>query len=52
MGHTANGLECRRTRREPNANVVDSHYAAMACHIGNIAYKEKRRVEWNSRWDL
>jgi hypothetical protein len=24
----------------------------MACHIGNLAYKEGRRVEWDPRWDV
>lgn len=52
VAHMANWLECMRTRKEPNANVVEGHYSAMACHVGNIAYKEKRRVEWDSKWDL
>jgi len=50
--HMANWLECMRSRKEPNANVVDGHYSAMACHIGNIAYKEKRRVTWQKEWDV
>ena len=50
--HMGNWLECIRTRKEPNANAVDGHYSAMACHIGNIAYKEQRRVEWRAEWDL
>jgi predicted dehydrogenase len=50
--HMANFLECVRTRKEPNATALDGHYAAMACHIGNIAYQEKRRVEWKPEWDV
>jgi hypothetical protein len=50
--HMANWLECMRSRKEPNATVVDGHYGAMACHIGNLAYKEKRRVTWQKEWDL
>ncbi len=50
--HMANWLECMRTRKEPNATVVDGHYGAMACHIGNIAYKEKRRVSWQKEWNV
>ncbi len=50
--HMANWLDCIRTRKEPNANVVDGHYSAMACHIGNIAYKEKARVVWRKEWDV
>lgn len=50
--HMANWLECIRTRKEPNANVVDGHYGAMACHIGNLAYKTGKRVTWRKEWDV
>jgi len=50
--HMANWLECMRSRRTPNANAVDGHYAAMACHIGNQAYLDKARVSWRKEWDL
>jgi predicted dehydrogenase len=50
--HMANWLECMRTRKEPNATVVDGHYGAMACHIGNLAYKEQRRATWQKEWDV
>ena len=50
--HMGNFLDCVRSRKEPNATVEDGHYGAMACHIGNIAYKEGRRVEWDPRWDV
>ncbi|MCW5981241.1 MAG: Gfo/Idh/MocA family oxidoreductase [Bryobacteraceae bacterium] len=50
--HMANWLDCVRTRNQPNANVVDGHYGAMACHIGNIAYKAKNRVTWRKEWDV
>jgi predicted dehydrogenase len=52
VAHMANWLDCLRTRKQPNANVVDGHYAAMACHVGNIAYRDKRRVEWRKEWDV
>jgi predicted dehydrogenase len=52
VAHMANWFDCIRSRREPNANVLDGHYAAMACHIGNIAYQEKRRVTWRKEWDV
>lgn len=50
--HMANWLECIRTRKQPNANVVDSHYSAMACHIVNAAYKANTRVQWRPEWDV
>jgi hypothetical protein len=49
MGNWLNSI---RTRREPNANVVDGHYSAMACHLGNLAYREKGRVTWKKEWDV
>jgi predicted dehydrogenase len=50
--HMQNWLDCVRTRKEPNANVVDGHYGAMSCHIGNMAYKQKARVPWRKEWDV
>jgi predicted dehydrogenase len=50
--HMQNWLDCVRSRQEPNANVVDGHYGAMACHIANIAYREKSRVNWKPEWDV
>jgi predicted dehydrogenase len=50
--HMDNWLECVRTRKEPNATVEQGHYGAMACHMGNIAWLEKRRVSWQREWDL
>jgi predicted dehydrogenase len=52
QAHMGNFLACVRSRQTPNANVVDGHYGSMACHIGNIAYKEGRRVMWDPRWDV
>lgn len=50
--HVANWLECMRTRKQPNADVVSGHYSALACHIGNIAYKQRSRALWQKEWDV
>jgi predicted dehydrogenase len=50
--HVANWLDCIRSRKDPNATVVDGHYSAMACHMGNIAYKDNRLVEWRKEWEV
>ncbi len=50
--HLSNWLDCMRTRKDPNATAVDGHYSAMACHIGNLAYKEKACIEWRKEWDV
>ena len=51
QAHMANFLDCVRSRKEPNANALDGHYGAMACHIGNLAYQKKQRIEWRKEWD-
>ncbi len=50
--HLQNWLDCMRSRKRPNADPVEGHYSAMACHLGNLAYREKRTVEWDSKWDV
>jgi predicted dehydrogenase len=50
--HVANWLECVRSRKKPNVDEVAGHYSAMACHICNISYKERRSVAWRKEWDL
>jgi predicted dehydrogenase len=50
--HMGNWLDCIRTRREPNANVIEGHYSAMSCHLGNMAYRDKTRIVWKKEWDV
>jgi len=50
--HVANWLECVRSRRPAACDEVAGHYSAMACHICNISYKEKRRVAWRKEWEV
>ena len=52
IGHMKNWLDCVRSRKQPNADAVTGHYSAMACHIGNIAYKEGRKVQWRKEWHV
>lgn len=50
--HMANFFDCVRSRNKPNADVVEGHYSALACHIVNIAYKKGSRAVWQKEWDL
>ena len=50
--HMQNFLDCVRSRKQPNATVEQGHYGAMACHMGNFAWKEKRVVPWREEWDV
>jgi predicted dehydrogenase len=44
QSHVQNFLECLRTRQRPNGDVAIGHRSALASHLGNIAYVEKRRI--------
>jgi predicted dehydrogenase len=50
--HMANWLDCVRTRQQPNADTVAGHYSSTACHLGNIAYKQRGRAVWQKEWDV
>lgn len=45
--HVLNFLECVRTRQRPNGDVLIGHRSAQASHLGNIAYLEKRRIDFD-----
>ncbi len=45
--HIANFLECVRSRKLPNGDVLIGHRSAQASHLGNIAYLQKRRIKFD-----
>jgi len=45
--HVSNFIDCIRSRQRPVADVLVGHRAALACHLGNLAYLEKRRVRFD-----
>jgi predicted dehydrogenase len=47
LDHIQNFLECVRSRRLPNGDVLIGHRSAQASHLGNIAYMEKRRIDFD-----
>jgi predicted dehydrogenase len=44
VNHMANWMSCIRDRKQPNGTVEIAYLAAVACHMSNLAYKQKRRV--------
>lgn len=46
--HVANWLDCIRTRGEPNSPVELGSQVINAAHIGNLSYREGRRVRWDA----
>jgi predicted dehydrogenase len=47
LDHVNNFLECVRSRKLPNGDVLIGHRSAQASHLGNIAYVEKRRIDFD-----
>jgi len=47
LDHVQNFLECVRSRKLPNGDVYIGHRSAQASHLGNIAYVQKRRIDFD-----
>jgi len=47
VDHVNNFLDCVRSRKLPNGDVLIGHRSAQASHLGNIAYVEKRRIDFD-----
>jgi predicted dehydrogenase len=45
--HVQNFLDCVKSRKLPNGDVHVGHRSAMASHLGNIAYLQKRRLKFD-----
>jgi myo-inositol 2-dehydrogenase / D-chiro-inositol 1-dehydrogenase len=45
--HVRNFLDCMRTRAKPNADVKIGHATATMCHLGNIATRLSRSLNWD-----
>jgi predicted dehydrogenase len=46
--HVNNFLECVRSRKLPNGDVLIGHRSAQASHLGNISYMQKRRIDFDA----
>ncbi|MFL6351078.1 MAG: Gfo/Idh/MocA family protein [Bryobacteraceae bacterium] len=44
QNHMANFFDCVRSRKQPNAPVEIGYKSAIAVHMANMAYREKRRI--------
>jgi predicted dehydrogenase len=45
--HVQNFLDCMRSRKQPRSDVEIGHNSMIACHLGNMAYRLGRRVDWD-----
>jgi predicted dehydrogenase len=46
--HVMNFLECVKSRKLPNGDVLIGHRSAQASHLGNISYEQKRRINFDT----
>jgi predicted dehydrogenase len=47
QAHVQNFLECMDSRKPPRSDVEIGHHSMIACHLGNMAFRLKRRVNWD-----
>lgn len=47
LDHVKNFVECVKSRKRPNGDVLIGHRSAQASHLGNIAYLQKRRLNFD-----
>ena len=45
--HVQNFLDCVRSRKMPNGDVLAGHRSAQAAHLANLSYLERRRIHFN-----
>ena len=45
--HMGNFFECVKSRRKPISDVQSQHRTITACHLGNIAIRLKRKIQWD-----
>ncbi len=47
LDHVNNFLDCVKTRKLPNGDVLIGHRSAQASHLGNISYMQRRRIDFD-----
>lgn len=46
--HVKNFIDCVRSRQVPAADVEVGHRSTAVAHLGNIAYKTRRKLTWDA----
>jgi predicted dehydrogenase len=47
LPHVRNFLDCVKSRQRPIADIEDGHRTNTVCRLGNIAYRVRRRLQWD-----
>ncbi|HLV01185.1 MAG TPA: Gfo/Idh/MocA family oxidoreductase [Acidobacteriota bacterium] len=45
--HVQNFIDCMKSREKPTADVEVGHRSVIACHLGNIAARQRTQVRWD-----
>ena len=45
--HVNNFIDCMASRQRPNGDVLVGHRSAQSSHLGNLAYLDRRRIEFD-----
>lgn len=45
--HTKNFFECIKSRKDPNCTIEMGRNAALVAHLGNIAYRTGKKLDWD-----
>ena len=49
FNHVNNFLECVKSRQTPAADISIGHRSATVCHLGNIAVRSGKRIQWDPK---
>jgi predicted dehydrogenase len=47
--HMANWLECLRSRKQPNATVLNGYFHSVACIMAARSYREGKKLYWDPK---
>lgn len=47
--HVRNFLDCMKSRQAPVLNLELGHHVSTVAHLGNIAFRSGRKIEWDAK---
>lgn len=47
LTHVQNFIDCVKSRKNPVSDVEIGHNSMIACHLGNIAVRLRRQIQWD-----
>ena len=50
--HVQNFIDCVKSRDTPSADISIGHRSATVCHLGNIAVRTGKKINWNPKTEM